>query len=58
VATVAGMNLILSNQMIEGGFTVYGSGTISSNYKEISFSYTVDDGSGTADHCTAVYTKN
>lgn len=58
VATVAGMSLIISNQTLDGGFAVSGSGTISSDYKEINFSYTVDDGSGTSDHCTAVYTKN
>jgi len=58
VATVAGMSLIISNQTIGDGFAVSGSGTISSDFKEINLSYTVDDGSGTSDHCTAVYTKN
>ena len=57
-ATVSGMGLIISNQTLEGGFAVSGSGTISSDYKEINLSYTVDDGSGTSDHCTAVLTKN
>jgi hypothetical protein len=57
-ATVAGMSLIISNQTLEGGFAVSGSGTISSDYKEINLSYTVDDGSGTSDHCTAVFSKN
>jgi hypothetical protein len=57
-ATVSGMGLIISNQTLEGGFSVSGSGTISSDYKEINLSYIVDDGSGTSDHCTAVLTKN
>ena len=57
-ATVSGMGLIISNQTIGDGFAISGSGTISSDYKEINFTYTVDDGSGTSDHCTAVYTKN
>lgn len=57
-ANVTGMSLIIPNQNVEGGFSVSGSGTISSNFKEINLSYTVDDGSGTLDHATAVYTKN
>jgi hypothetical protein len=57
-ANVIGMSLIIPNQNVEGGFSVSGSGTISSNFEKINLSYTVDDGSGTVDHCTAVYTKN
>jgi hypothetical protein len=57
-ANVSGMNFIIPNQNVEGGFSVSGSGTISSNYEKITLSYNVDDGSGTVDHCTAVYTKN
>jgi hypothetical protein len=57
-ATVANMSMIISNQSVEGGFTVSGSGTISSNFREINLKYTVDDGSGVVDHVTAVYTKN
>lgn len=56
-ASVSGMSLIISDQTIEGGFSVSGSGTISSNYREINLNYTVDDGSGVVDHVTAVYTK-
>ena len=55
---VSGMSLIIPNQNVEGGFSVSGSGTISSNFEKINLSYTVDDGSGTVDHVTAVYTKN
>ena len=57
-ANVTGMSLIIPNQNVEGGFSVSGSGTISSNFEKINLSYTVDDGSGTVDHVTAVYTKN
>ena len=57
-ANVSGMSLIIPNQNVEGGFSVSGSGTISSNFEKINLSYTVDDGSGTVDHVTAVYTKN
>jgi hypothetical protein len=56
-ANVSGMSLIIPNQNVEGGFSVSGSGTISSNFEKINLSYTVDDGSGTVDHVTAVYTK-
>jgi hypothetical protein len=57
-ANVSGMSLIIPNQDVEGGFSVSGSGTISSDFEKINLSYTVDDGSGTVDHVTAVYTKN
>jgi hypothetical protein len=57
-ANVSGMSFILPNQNVEGGFSVSGSGTISSNFEKITLSYNVDDGSGTVDHVTAVYTKN
>jgi hypothetical protein len=57
-ANVSGMSLIIPNQDVEGGFSVSGSGTISSNFEKINLTYTVDDGSGTVDHVTAVYTKN
>ncbi len=56
-ANIAGMSLIIPNQNLEGGFTVSGSGTISDDFKQIDLTYTVDDGSGVVDHCTAVYTK-
>jgi hypothetical protein len=57
-ANVTAMSLIIPNQNVEGGFSVSGSGTISSDFKKINLTYTVDDGSGTIDHVTAVYTKN
>ncbi len=56
-ATVTGMSVIISNQTMEGGFDVSGSGTISSDFETINLTYQVDDGSGSVDHVTAVYTK-
>jgi hypothetical protein len=56
-ANVVGMSLIISNQTLEGGFVVSGSGIISSDYKEIDMTYKVDDGSGMIDNVTAIYTK-
>ena len=57
-ANISGMTLTIPNQNAEGGFTVSGSGSISSNYEKINLNYTVDDGSDVIDHVTAVYTKN
>ena len=56
-ATVSGNSLTIPNQNAEDGYTVYGSGTISGNRQEINMSYTVDDGSGQEDNCTALFTK-
>ena len=56
-ANIIGLAVYISTQTLEGGFTVSGSGTISSGYSRIEWSYTVDDGSGVDDHVTAVYTK-
>jgi hypothetical protein len=56
-ATITGMSVIISNQTMDGGFSVSGSGTISSDFETIHLSYEVDDGSGQVDHVTAVYTK-
>jgi len=57
-ATVSGMTLVIGQQTAEGGYDISGSGIISSNFEEINWTYTVDDGSGVIDHVTAVYTKN
>jgi hypothetical protein len=57
-ATVSAMSISIPNQDAEGGFSVSGSGTISSNFEKINLTYNVDDGSGVIDHVTAVYTKN
>ncbi len=57
VATVSGRNLYINTQTIGDGFTVIGSGTISSNYSVIEWTYSVEDGSGTNDNVKATYTK-
>lgn len=59
VATVSSSTLTLSRQNLSGGYTIVsGTGTISSNYKQISWSYAIDDGSGEIDNATAVYTPS
>ncbi len=57
VANISGMDLILSNQTVGDGYKIYGSGTISSNYKQISWRYFVDEGSGIWYEVNAIYTK-
>ena len=55
--TVSNRKLSIPDQLMEGGYRVYGSGTVSVNHQSISWQYTVDDGSGQADNVTAVYTR-
>ena len=51
-------SLSLSNQTTEDGYNVLsGSGNISSNYKQINWTYRIVDGSGEIDNVTATYTK-
>jgi len=57
VATVSGRNLFINTQTVGDGYTVIGSGTISSDYNKINWSYSVEDGSGEVDDVTATYTK-
>lgn len=54
-ATVSGNTLTLSSDIFEG-FVFAGSGSIASNYKSISWSYTFDDGNG-PEQVTGTYTK-
>jgi hypothetical protein len=56
-ATITGMMLTLPNQSLEGGFDIYGSGTIASDFKKITWRYFVDDGSGYWSEVNSVYTK-
>ncbi|NJK85388.1 MAG: hypothetical protein HC906_04885 [Bacteroidales bacterium] len=57
-AKLNGMTLTLPKQSLEGGYTINsGTGKISSNYKQITWTYAVDDGSGDADNATATYSK-
>lgn len=54
-ASVNGQIITINNQMVEGNL-FNGTGTISSNYNSISWSYTFDEGNG-AENVSAVYTK-
>ncbi len=56
-ATISGSTLTVSQQEMDGGYIVYGSGFISNNYKTITWQYYVDEGSGTWHPADAVYTK-
>ncbi len=56
-AKISGRNLFINSDKLEGGWTVIGSGTISSNFKEIKWNYSMDDGSGLADQYVATYTR-
>ena len=56
-ATLSGTRLTLPSQILEGGFTISGSGVISKHYTEINWEYFVNDGSGENVKVTAVYTK-
>lgn len=56
---VSGSKITLARQSLPGDFIILsGSGTISSNYKTITWSYTVDDGSDSPVNATATYTKS
>lgn len=54
-ASMSGLTLTISNYIIQG-YTINGTGSISSNYKTINWQYTVDEGNG-AESVTATYTK-
>ena len=56
-AILQGKTLILPQQILEGGYQVSGTGEISGNWKEILWTYQVDDGSGIPNEVSAVYTK-
>jgi hypothetical protein len=55
-ASLSGFSISIPSQIVDGN-TISGSGTITSGYKTIDFSYTVDDGGGVIDHVTAEYKK-
>jgi hypothetical protein len=59
IANVSGLTITIPSQSLEGGYTILsGTGTISSNYKTITWSYNINIGGDAVDHVTAVYTKN
>ena len=57
VATVSNRNLYITSQTVGDGYTIIGSGTVSSDYNEINWNYSVEDGSGEVDNVTATYTR-
>jgi len=56
-ASLAGSTLTLGSQVLQGGWTIQGSGEIQKSWNEIHWTYTADDGSGATDQVTAVYTR-
>lgn len=56
-AILSGNRLILPGQILEGGFTISGSGSIAKSNTQIDWEYSVNDGSGQDYELTAIYTK-
>ena len=56
-ASLGGSTLTLGSQVLQGGWTIQGSGEIQRSWNEIHWTYTADDGSGVIDQVTAVYTR-
>ena len=54
---VSNRSLNIPDQVMDGGYRVYGTGTVSRDNESISWQYTIDDGSGELDNVTAVYTR-
>ena len=57
-AKLSNMTITLDGKKNADGYTFSGSGTISSNYKEIDWNYSTDIGDGILDRYTAVFTRN
>lgn len=55
-ATLASSIITIPSQVVDG-FTISGSGTIKSNYEQISLTYSIEDGSGDKENYGAVCTK-
>ena len=56
-ASLSGSTLTLGSQVLQGGWTIQGSGEIQNRWNEINWTYTADDGSGVIYQVTAVYTR-
>ncbi len=56
-ASLSGSTLTLDSQVLQGGWTIQGSGEIQKSWNEINWTYTADDGSGVLEQVTAVYTR-
>ncbi len=50
-------SLSIPDQVLDGGYRVYGTGTVSRDTESISWQYSIDDGSGEPDNVTAIYTR-
>ncbi len=57
-AKLNNLTLTLDGVKTQDGYTFKGTGTISSNYKEIDWNYSTDIGDGILDKYTAVYTRS
>jgi hypothetical protein len=55
-ALINGYSITMPTQTLPGDYEVRGSGTITTNLKQINWTYYVDDGSGQEDQVDAVYT--
>jgi hypothetical protein len=55
-ATIAGLSLDIPIQYVSG-WTIYGSGSIASDYSKITLSFIASDGSGTITDVTAILTE-
>jgi len=57
-AHVTGLVITIPSQPMEGGYQILtGSGSVSANYNQITFSYNINIGGDAVDTVTAVYTK-
>ena len=56
-ASLSGSTLTLDSQVLQGGWTIQGSGEIQKSWNEINWTYTADDGSGVLEQVTEVYTR-
>lgn len=56
VATYKNRTITIPQQTIDG-IKIKGTGNVTSNYSEITFNYTADDGSGEIDNVYALYTR-
>jgi len=57
MATVNGYSITIPNQEMIQGYSARGTGTISSNLQQITWTYFVDDGSGIEEEYDAIYTS-
>jgi hypothetical protein len=57
-AEVYGLSITIPEQIVEGGYKILsGNGIVSSNYREITWTYNINIGGDAVDHVTATYTK-